>query len=112
MTEQYRLRGSNSTEWQEGGSNSKQFLEERLLDSSHMEKDLWILVDKKLDMIQQHALEAQKKNSILDCIKRVVARRVQGVVVPLYPWGVPSGLGFVCLWSPAQEKCRAFGVSP
>ena len=39
------------------------------LENSFAEKDLVVLVDFKLDMIQKSDLTAKKANSILDCIK-------------------------------------------
>ena len=47
-----------------------------------MEKDLEILMDRKLDMCRKFAVAGQKANSILGCIKRMVASRLRVVIVP------------------------------
>ncbi|KAK4831228.1 hypothetical protein QYF61_016326 [Mycteria americana] len=54
------------------------------LESSFAEKDLWVLVDTKLNMSQQHVLVAKNANGILGSIRRSIASRSTDVILPLY----------------------------
>jgi len=54
-----------------------------LLESSSVERDLGVLVNDKLTMIQQCALVAKKASGILRCIKKSVASRLREVLLPL-----------------------------
>jgi len=68
------------------------------------EKDLRVLMDEKLIMIQQCALATQKANSILGCIKRNMASRSREVILPLYSALEKPHLEFCLqLWSPQHR---------
>ncbi|KAK4816605.1 hypothetical protein QYF61_018653 [Mycteria americana] len=70
-----------------------------------VEKDLRILVDKKLDMSQQCALAAQKANHILGCLKRSMASRSREVILLLCSTLVRPHLEFcIQLWGPQHKK--------
>jgi len=72
---------------------------------SSPEKNLQVLVDKKLDVTQQCGLAAQKANCILDCIKRSVASRSREVILPPYCTLVRPHPEFcVWFWSPQHWK--------
>lgn len=51
------------------------------IDSSP-EENLGVLVDKKLDVTQQHVLAAQKDSNIYSCIKRSVSSKSREVTLP------------------------------
>ena len=70
-----------------------------------------VLVNEELDMSQQHALAAQKANSILGCINRGW-QQGDGRDCPLCSAEDPPAALCPDLGSPAQEGHRAVGVGP
>ena len=80
-------------------------LGEELLESTHGEKDLGILVDEKLNMSQQCSLAVQKANTILGSMKRGVASRDRAVIVPLYSALVRPHLEYcIQVWGPQRRN--------
>ncbi|PKU44401.1 rna-directed dna polymerase from mobile element jockey-like [Limosa lapponica baueri] len=54
------------------------------IENSPEEKDLWVLVDEKLNMSWQCTIATQKAKRILSCTKWTVASRLREVILPLY----------------------------
>jgi len=73
-------------------SKHKYRLGSEWIKNSPKEKDLGLLVVKKLNMSRQYVLAAQKAKCILCCTKRSLASRSREGILPLYSTLVRSHL--------------------
>ena len=70
-----------------------------------MEKDLGVLLDKKLNRTWQCAFAAQKASRILGCIQRSMTSRLREGILPLYSALVRPHLEYcVQLWGPQHKE--------
>ena len=92
----------------QGNPKHKYRLSGEPIERSPEEKDLRVLVDKKLNMTQQCVVTARKTSHILGCMKSSTARRLgihQEGILPLYSALVKPHLeSCIQLWSPQHRK--------
>ncbi|KAK4827069.1 hypothetical protein QYF61_013710 [Mycteria americana] len=82
--------------------------------SSLAERDLGVLVDKKLNMSQQCTAAAMKANWILSCIQRGITSRDGDMIIPLYSVLVRMHLEYCVqvLVPTIQKRCGQMGEGP
>jgi len=89
----------------QGNVKHKYRLGREWIENKPEDKDLWVLVDEKLNKTQQCALAAQKASHIPGFVKRSTASRSREVILPLYSALVRHHLdSCVHLWSLQHRK--------
>ncbi|GAB0180960.1 mitochondrial enolase superfamily member 1 [Grus japonensis] len=89
----------------QGNSKHNYRLGREWMESSPEEKDLGVLVEKKLNMSQKCALAAQKANRVLGCITSSVTSKSREGILPLYSALVRPHLQYcVQLWGPQYRR--------
>ncbi|PKU37338.1 hypothetical protein llap_12353 [Limosa lapponica baueri] len=95
-----------------GNPRQKYRLGGEWIENSPEEKDLGVLMDENFYISRQCELTAQKSNRILGCIKRSVASRARGGILPLYSALVRPHLECPALESSTQEGHGPVGMGP
>ena len=82
-------------------------LRAKRLECSPAERGLGVLLDAKLSMSQQHAVQAKRANHIPGCLKHSITNQSKQVIVPLYSVLVrPHFECCVQFWAPKYKKDR------
>lgn len=80
---------------------------DKWLESSSAERDLWMLVNSRLNKSLRCALAAKRANCILGCTKRSTASKPREVIIPLCLALVWPHLGYcVQFWAPQYSPIR------
>ncbi|GAB0188707.1 mitochondrial enolase superfamily member 1 [Grus japonensis] len=87
-------------------------LGDEMLETSHAERDLGVLVDSKLNMSRQCAQAARKANRILGCIKHGIASWSREVIVPLCAGVASPQVLRAVLGATVQKGHKTIGECP
>lgn len=77
----------NSTKWKVLHLDKEKPTMNRLRAAQEKERDLWVLVDERLDKSQQCVFATQKNNHVVGCIQRSAASRAREQILLYQLWG-------------------------